>query len=223
MARQIKSPSRLQPIQMDTALIVPGTTLPGIIGTPKNMVGTTFASKITLARISEGIPMPEGTYRFEVTAENKYKVTNVNTGFISAEQTKGDSAVTTLIPGVSVTISDMTGCVAGDYVDVDVAGDTTFLVPGTILGQLTTGTYAGRYEVAKESNLANYRNVRVCAGTIETDAAKRGIGSDGSNLMINSDTLTVAVYVFAQLDLEVVESVNMTANMKAKLNGIVWY
>lgn len=223
MSRKIVNPSRLQPLQMDTAIVVPNATLPGIIGTPNNVVGSTLAAKITLSRISYGIPLPDGKYRFAVTEENKYKVTNLNTGFESAVQSKGDSPISTIVPGINVTIADMTGCVAGDYADVEVFGDTTFLIPGTILGRLKTGTNAGKYEVALEDNLANYSHLRVCAGTLETDPSKKRIGSDGSNLQVNANTMTVAVYVFAQLDLEIVQSVNMTNAMKQLLNGIVWY
>lgn len=225
MARKIQNPSKLQPLQMDTAILVPKTVLPGLIGNTKNMVGTKLSEAISLARISYGIPMPTGTYRFEAvgTSENiKYTVTNLETGFKSAEIPVSATANTTLIPGVAVTISSLTGVVAGDYADVDVFGDTTFIVPGTVLGRLKTGPNKGKYEVAVDTNIANYDVVRISAGTLETDPDKRRIGSDGSNILVNSDTLTVSVYVYAQLDKAVCQSVNMTEALENKIQGIVW-
>lgn len=230
MSRKIQDPSRLTPLQMDTAIIVPRATLPGIIGNPTDVVGSTLAGLITATRISYGLPLVDGTYRIEVvetgesaTKTTGYKVTNLDTGFESAVTTPGSDAVTTLIPGVSLKIAALTGCVAGDYADIDVFGDTTFLVPGTVLGRLKEGPNKGKYEVALDANITKYDHVRICAGTLETDPEKRRIGSDGSSMMVNADTFTVSVYVFAQLSKAIVDSVNMTDALRAKITGIVWY
>lgn len=224
MSRKIQDPSRLTPLQMDTAILVPRTTLPGIIATPADVVGTTLGGLIKAERTSYGLPLVDGTYRIEVVGDgSKYKVTNINTGFESSEQTPAADAVTTLIPGVSLTIASLTGCVAGDYADIDVAGDTTFIVPGTVLGRLKDGVNQGKYEVAVDPNMAKYDILRICAGTLETDPDKRRIGSDGSSMMVNADTMTVSVYVFAQLSKTIVDSVNMTDAMREKIQGIVWY
>lgn len=223
MARKALDPCRLQPLQMDTAILVPKSTLPGLIGDVKDVVGKTLGGLITLERTSYGIPMPDGRYRFECTAEGKYKVTNLDTGFESEVQTPGTDGVTTLVPGITVKLADMTGVVAGDYADVDVYGDTTYIIPGTVLGRLNSGPNKGKYEVAIDTNIAKYDIVRIAAGALETDANKRGIGSDGSSMMVNADTLTVSVYVYAQLSKEVVQGVNMTEALEKKIQGIVWY
>lgn len=222
MARKAVNPSVLQPLQMDTAIVVPKSVLPGLIGDVKNVTGSTLAGLVDLSRISYGMPMPTGTYRIEVVEDGKYKVTNVETGFSSAEVAPAADGNTTLIPGVAVKIPALTGCVAGDYAEVDVFGDTTYIVPGTVLGRLKTGPNAGKYEVAVDPNIGNYDIVRIASGALETDSSKKGIGSDGSSMMVNADTLTVSVYVFAQLKEDVCKNVNMTDALKDKIQGIVW-
>lgn len=224
MSRKVQDPSRLTPLQMDTAILVPRTTLPGIISTPTNVVGETLAGLITATRTSYGLPLVDGTYRVEIVGDgSKFKVTNMDTGFESEETSPAADPITTLIPGVSLTIAALTGCVAGDYADIDVFGDTTYIVPGTVLGRLKDGTNKGKYEVAIDPNIEKYDILRICAGTLETDPDKRRIGSDGSSMMVNADTMTVSVYVFAQLSKSIVDGVNMTDKMREKIQGIVWY
>lgn len=223
MARKIQDPSILKPLLMDTAILVPKSTLPGLIDKPKNVVGTTLGGLIKLERISYGMPMPTGTYRFEVNADaSKYKVTNLDTGFTSDETAPAATAVTTLIPGIAVKVESLTGVVNGDYADVDVFGDTTFIVPGTVLGRLKEGPNKGKFEVAIDPNIGKYDIVRISAGTLETDASKRTLATDGSNVLANNDTMTVAVYIYAQLNKEICQSVNMTDALEKKIEGIVW-
>lgn len=225
MSRKIQNPSKIQPLQMDTAIIVPKSTVPGVIGAAKNIVGSKLASLIKADRISFGIPMPNGTYRFEVVSDGgatKYVVTNIDTGFKSAPTDVSATPNTTLIPGVSVTVEALTDCVAGDYADVTVLGDTTFIVPGTVLGRLKNGANKGKYVVANDTDIDSYDAIRISAGTLETDPDKKRIGSDGSSTIVNADTMTVAVYVFAQLTKSVCEDINLTTALEAKIKGIVW-
>lgn len=225
MARKIIDPSILSPLQMDTAIIVPNATVPGVIEEARNVVGSVLGGKIVTKRTSAGLPLPGGSYRFEIINSGAaYRVTNLETGFTSADVTPEANPNLTLIPGVSVTVPDLTGCVDGDYADVDILGDSTFIIPGTVLGKLNSGANKGRFEVATDENLAagKYDFIRISSGTLETDASKRTIGSDGGTTSVTADTLTVAVYVFAQLKKAVCQNVNLTSAMEAKLQGIVW-
>ncbi len=222
--RKVKMVQRIQPLQMDTAVVKPNSVISGKVEQIINVVGTEFSKAIKAERFNEAYPIVDGVYRFTCTDTGKFTITNTKTGQVSQvyDATSSNVVTTNDLVGLKVTVtSGLTGVVAGDYTDVYVVGDSTYIVPGTILGKIKDkdNVYYGKYEPIG-SDLSKYEHLRVCAGTLETD--KQKLVPQTSMIHQLSDTLTVSVFVFAQLIESVCRDINMTDDAKAQLTGIVW-
>lgn len=222
MKREIRQIGTLPPLQRDTAQIIPMSSIKGGSFVANDIVGTVLKGAIKIERIDDKIPVVDTPLRILATAANKFKITNQETGYTTAElDTSTTNAVCNDFGGLKITIDNtkLTGVAADDICDVSIIGDSTYIVPGTILGRVKTGEYKGKYEPIG-SDLDNYDVLRVCGGTIETN--KANFVAPVLNTMNNDDRYTVDVYVFAQVSETICRSINMTDDAKSKLQGIVW-
>lgn len=223
MNRSVKQISRLAPLQRDTAIVVPMSTIKGGQTEITNIVGTALSKAITVERVDDALPVLDTSLRFVVTATGKFKVTNVDTGYQTTEKDASSAAVVlTEFSGLKITVaSGLNSAVANDICDVSIFGDSTYIVPGTILGRIKDmdSTYYGRWEPVG-SDITKYDIFRVCGGTIETN--KANYIPAASNTMNMDDNYTVDVYVFGQVIESVCKEINLTDAIKAKMQGIVW-
>lgn len=222
MKREIRQLGTLPPLQRDTAQIIPMSSIKGGTFVADNVVGSVLKDAIKVERVSDKMPVVDTPLRILATATNKFTITNQETGYVTAELNASSAdAVCTDFGGLKITIlsAKLTGVAADDICDVSIMGDSTYIVPGTILGRVKTGDYAGKYEPIG-SDLTQYDVLRVCGGTIETN--KANFVAPVNNTMNNDDRYTVDVYVFGQVFESVCRSINMTDSAKAKLQGIVW-
>lgn len=222
MNRQVRQISRLTPLQRDTAIVVPMSTIKGGKAEMTDVVGT-LGIAIKVERTSDALPVFDTSLRFLVTDAGKFTVTNVDTGYVTAEQdaTSAD-VVLTEFSGLKITVvSGLNSAVANDICDVNILGDSTYIVPGTILGRIkdANSDYFGRWEPVG-SDIAKYDVFRVCGGTIDTNKANHIPAV--SNTMNMDDKYTVDVYVFGQVIESVCRDINLTDEIKAKMQGIVW-
>ena len=226
MKREIRQLGTLPPLQRDTAQIIPMSYIKGGTFVADNVVGSVLKDAIKVERVSDKMPVVDTPLRILATATNtntnKFTITNQETGYVTAELDASTvDAVCSDFGGLKITIisANLTGVAADDICDVSIMGDSTYIVPGTILGRVKTGDYAGKYEPIG-SDLSAYDVLRVCGGTIETN--KSNFVSPIYNTMNNDDRFTVDVYVFGQVFESVCRSINMTDDAKARLQGIVW-
>lgn len=223
MNREIKQISRLQPLQRDTAIVVPMSTIKGGASEAINVVGTKLSTAIKVERVNDLIPVMDTSLRFTVTETGKFTVANVDTGYTTeTKDASSADAVLTEFPGLKITVaSGLKSAVANDICDVNVIGDSTYIVPGTILGRIkdSNSDYFGQYEPVG-SDITKYDIFRVCGGVIETN--KANFVAPISNTMNTDDRYTVDVYVFAQVIESVCRGINLTDDIKAKMQGIVW-
>lgn len=224
MKRPVRQISRLAPLQRDTAKVVPNSTIKGGNFETNNIVGTKLSDAITVTRIDDKLPVNDTNLRIIATAENRFTVSNVDTGYVTTEKDASVAAVEIIeFSGVKITIDNtkLTGVAANDICDVYIMGDSTYIVPGTILGRIkdTSSDYYGWYEPVG-SKLDDYDVFRVCGGTVETN--KADMVAPVMNVMNNDDKYTVDVYVFAQVIESVCRDLNLTDEIKAKMQGIVW-
>lgn len=220
--RRIRQISTLPPVQRDTAQVVANSYILGGLDQKVNVVGTAFGDLISVARVSDLTHVYDGAYRFACTEAGKFTVENIETGVKSAvkDATSAAVVITDIVPGITVTVaSGLTGVVVGDTVDVYFQGDSTYIVPGTILGRLKEGVNVGKWEPVG-SDITKYDLFRVCGGTIETDKS-RNISPNSDTYMLD-DKFTVDVYVFGQVSEAVCKDINLTDAIKAKMQGIVW-
>ena len=222
MRREVRQISRLTPLQRDTAIVVPNSFIKGGATIKTDVVGSALSKAITVERLNDLIPVLDTSLRFLVTATGKFKVTNVDTGYVTGEKDASSAdVVITDFSGIKITVkTGLSSAVADDICDVSVVGDSTYIVPGTILGRINDSSdYKGKWEPVG-SDLTKYDIFRVCGGTIETN--KQNYVAPISNTMNNADNYTVDVYVFAQVIESVCRSINLTDDIKAKIQGIVW-
>lgn len=221
--RKITQISRIQPLQRDTAKVIPNSYVLGGLKQIIDVIGTAFGALLTVNRVSDVNAVYDGTYRFTCTGTGKFKVTNLDTNVTSAEYNASSSEVTVKdIYGIEVKVaSGLTGVTEGDIVDVEIIGDSTYIVPGTILGRIkdSESDNFGKFEPIG-SDLTKYDILRVCGGTIETN--KQNFVAPVSDVTNNADNYTVDVYVFAQVIEEVCRAINLTDDAKKRIEGIVW-
>lgn len=223
MKRQIRQISVLPPVQRGTANIVPMSTIKGGQSTKTNVVGTALDGAITVERVSDDIAVQDTTLRFIVTETGKFKVVDTNSGYDSGVQDATSAAVIlTQFGGLKITVAqNLNSAVADDICDVSIYGDSTYIVPGTILGRIKdeNSDYFGKYEPVG-STISKYDHFVVCGGTIETN--KQNYIAPVSDTVNNDDSYTVDYYVFAEVIESVCKSINLTDAIKAKINGIAW-
>jgi len=223
MKRQIKQISVLPPLQRGTAIIVPNSYIKGGQSEKTDVVGEALSEAITVVRVSDSILVPDQTLRFTVTETGKFKVSDTSTGYVSDVQDATSAAVViTTFPGLKITVAQgLNSAVADDICDVSVYGDSTYIVPGTILGRIkdTNSEYCGRYEPIG-SDLTKYDHICVCGGTVETN--KQNFIAPVDLSVNNDDRLTVDYYVFAEVIESVCKEINLTDTAKAKISGIAW-
>ena len=223
MRRQIRQIGTLPPLQRDTAKIVPNSVILGGKTEATNVVGTALDGAITITRIADNVPVYDTSLRITVTEAGKFKIKNVDTGYETEVKDASASDVTvTDFHGLSILVeSGLNGAVADDICDVNVWGDSSYIVPGTILGRIKNeaSDFYGMFEPIK-SDLTQYDILRVCGGMIETN--KANFVAPISDTMNTDDRYTVDVYVFGQVFESVCRDINMTDNAKARLDGIVW-
>lgn len=224
MKREIRQISTLPPLQRDTAQIVPKSYILGGAYEATDVVGTKISGAITVERVADNMPVLDTSLRFVCTETGKFTVTNQETGYVTEEKnaTSADVVITEFA-GLNITVDKTKFALASadDICDVAIIGDSTYIVPGTILGRINVNgnTNNGKYEPIG-SVLTKYDVLRVCGGTIETD--KANFVAPVSNTMNTDDRYTVDVYVFGQVIESVCRAINMTDGAKAKLQGIVW-
>ena len=224
MKRQVKQISKLPPLQRDTAMIVPNSTIKGGSFDAVDVVGNNFSSIIKIERVNDKLPVLDTNLRFVATAASKFTITNVDTGYVTAEQDASSADVTVVdFAGIKITIAsaDASKFVADDICDISVIGDSTYIVPGTILGRIKdeNSQYHGWYEPIG-SDLTQYDILRVCGGTIETN--KANLVAAASDIMNNDNKYTVDVYVFGQVYKHVCSEINLTDDAEKMIQGIVW-
>lgn len=223
MNRQVRQISRLTPLQRDTAIVVPMSTIKGGKTEMTDVVGEKLSTVIKVERTSDALPVFDTSLRFLVTETGKFTVTNVDTGYVTTEQDASSAdVVLTEFSGLKITVaSGLASAVANDICDVNILGDSTYIVPGTILGRIkdTKSDYFGRWEPVG-SDITKYDVFRVCGSTVETNKANHIPAV--SNTMNMDDKYTVDVYVFGQVIESVCRDINLTDEIKAKMQGIVW-
>lgn len=221
--RKIKQISKIQPLQRDTAHLIPNSYILGGLDKIIDVIGSKFAELITVARVSDANPVYDGVYRFTCTGTGKFTVTNMNTNVTSSEyNATSQNVVATDAYGITMTVAGgMTGVTEGDSCDVYIIGDSTHIIPGTILGRIKdeNSDNFGKFEPIG-SDLEKYDVLRVCGGTVETD--KENFTAPVSDSMVNADNYAVDVYIFAQVIESVCREINMTDDAKKRIEGIVW-
>jgi hypothetical protein len=219
--RASKGIFKIQPLQNDTAELIPNSAVPGVIKAVANVVGTALAAKVTLAR--NNFPLTDGKWEIEVTGTNAYTVTNVDTGFVSAELTGGATANATVVPGVDVTVTDVTGITTGDKCAFEVVGDQTYIIPGTTLGRIATGTYKGKWRpVMPYDVLTTFDQFRIAANFQETDKNKTVLPTGYEHNL--SDVYIIDVVVYGQIIEAVCNDINLKAvtGLKATMPFYAW-
>lgn len=218
--------SRLQPLQIDTVIMGEKTYLRGKVNSAVNVVGTTLAGLITVKRNNDyAFKMPNGRYRVEVITNGSsgtYKVIDLENGTETAPITVNAAENKTLIAGVSIKITTLEGCTNGDYAEFTVIGDSTSLKPGTIVGKLNDESHPhhGKYVVATNDILSKLSSLRVMNGYVETDKSIT-IAPIMNDINLSKNFAT-SVIVFGMVDEEICKAKNLTDEMKAKIQGIVW-
>jgi len=211
--RVVKEIYKVQPLQIDTVELVPNSVIRGFVNTPVDVVGTKLADKITL--ILNGLALVDGTYEIVCTLTGAagvgtYKIVNVDTGFESADIVSGVLNSNT-ISGVTVLVSDCLTVTANDKAVINVVGDQTYIIPGTVLGKLKTGTQTGKWRpVLPNDNIdVTFSQLRIASGFQETDKSKTVLPSGyESNL---SNVFTIDVVVFGQIYESVCNGINLKA------------
>jgi hypothetical protein len=211
--RVVKEIYKVQPLQIDTVELVPNSVIRGFVGAPVDVVGTKLAAKVTLEL--NGLALVDGTYEIVCTltgaaGTGTVKVVNVDTGFESGDIVTG-VASNNIVSGVTITVSDCTDVVANDKVVFNVVGDQTYIIPGTVLGKLKTGTHTGKWRpVLPNDNVdATFSQLRVASGFQETDKSKTVLPSGyESNL---SNVFTIDVVVYGQIYESVCNGINLKA------------
>ena len=126
------------------------------------------------------------------------------------------------VQGLTITVaSGLTGVVVGDIVDVYIVGDSTYIIPGTIMGRIKdeSSDYFGKW-MPIGTDLTKFDALRVCGGTLETDKSR--LVAPASDTMMVADNYTVDGYVFAEVIESVCRNINLTDEAKTKITGIVW-
>jgi hypothetical protein len=211
--RVVKEIYKVQPLQIDTVELVPNSVIRGFVSAPVNVVGTKLAAKVTLEL--NGLALVDGTYEIVCTltgaaGTGTVKVVNVDTGFESGDIVTGVASNNT-VSGVTITVSDCTDVVANDKVVFNIVGDQTYIIPGTVLGKLKTGTHTGKWRpVLPNDNVdATFSQLRVASGFQETDKSKTVLPSGyESNL---SNVFTIDVVVYGQIYESVCNGINLKA------------
>lgn len=223
MKRSIRQINRLTPLLRDTAQIVPNSTIKGGKAILTDVVGTALSKLIKVERVADNLPVIDTNLRFTVTETGKFKVQNVDTGYETAVKDATSANVTiTDFSGLKITVtSGLAGTTANDICDVSIYGDSSYIVPGTILGRIKdeASDYFGHFEPVG-SDINKYDIFRVCGSTIETN--KANFLAPVESTMNNDDRYTVDVLVFAQVIEAVCKDINLTDAIKAKITGIVW-
>lgn len=223
MKRKIRQISILPPLQRGTAQLVPNSFIKGGQSEKTDVVGEALSKAITVSRVSDAILVPDQTLRFVVTAAGKFKVSDPSTGYESAELDATSAAVTiTTFPGLSIVVaSGLNSAAKDDICDVSVIGDSTYIIPGTILGRIknTSSDNYGKYEpVGSDTSL--YDRFVVCGGTADTN--KQNYIAPNAMTENNDDRMTVDYYVFGEVIESACKAINLTDNIKKNIYGINW-
>lgn len=217
--RVSKSIFRIQPLQNDTAELLPNSAVPGKLGVVANVVGTALAAKVTLARNT--LPLADGKWEIEVTADGKYKVVNADTGFASAELTSGATVQSGIVSGVDITVATFTGLTVGDKCAFEIIGDQTYIIPGTTLGRIASGNNKGKWKpVMPKDSLDDYDQFRIASAFQETDKNKTVLAHGYENNL--SDVYIIDVVVYGQIIEAVCKGINLTDALKAKMPFYAW-
>lgn len=220
--RKIQQISVLPPLQRDTAIVVPNSRILGGVEKTIDVVGSKLGALITVERISDAVRVYADVLRFECTEAKKFKVTNAEGAEIATGDATSANVVITTVQGLKITVaSGLTGVVVGDIAEVHIIEDSTYIVPGTILGRVKdeNSTYYGKW-MPVGSDISKFDIFRVCGGTLETDKSRLVPAS--SDTMMVADNYTVDVYVVAEVIESVCKSINLTDDIKAKMQGIIW-
>ena len=221
MSRMQRTIFKLQPLQADTVQLVPNSYIPGIIGSPNDLQGSALAAKVTLSR-NPNVRMRDGVYRIAVTAvgaagTGAYTITEQESGQQTGVIATAATKVAGLVGGIDVLVTDTTGCAVGDYCEFEVTGDQTFIIPGTVLGRVA-GTHT--WKPASDATIASFDAFTIAAGTCETDKTQT-VQPDGYETSV-SQVYSITVVVYAQVIEAACRAVNLTDNLKAKLQHIAW-
>lgn len=134
MSRVIRKINKIQPLQIDTVIMEPFSYIEGIINKPADVVGSTLASKITLKR-NPNVQLPNGHYRIKCsTATTHFIIEDLVRGTKTQELEATNFAsapVAGLMSGIDIQITDLTGVAKNDYVEFEVIGDQTYIIPGS--------------------------------------------------------------------------------------------
>lgn len=153
MRHAIRQIGTLPPLQRATAQIIPMSAILGGKAEKTNVIGNALADLITISRVSDLMPVYDMNLRVTCTSTGKFKIENVDTGYVTTEKDATSSQVEiTEFSGIKITVaSGLTGAVADDICDIGVYGDSTFIVPGTILGRIKdeSNDYFGQFEPIK--------------------------------------------------------------------------
>lgn len=222
--RKVRPISRIQPLQIDTAKLLPNSAIPGIVPTPVNVVGSGLAAKTTLSR-NVNVQMPDGHYRLVVvvagaTGTGSYKIHDLTRGTVTGTILTSATKTAGLISGVDVLIADTTGTTAGNYVEFDVIGDQTYIIPGVIIGRIKTGVNAGVWKPITDAEIANCDAFGITQSFQETDKNKTVLPHGYENNI--SDVYTIDYIVYGQLIESVCREINLTDALKGKLTHIHW-
>lgn len=214
--------SRLQPLQIDTIELAPKCYIRGSIGTPVDVVGATLSGLITMER-NPNVKLPEGKYQIMVVNGGAgYQVIDVDNSTVSAEIAPAAEAQAGVIAGINLTIAELTGCAEGDYVEFEVSGDQTRIIPGTVVGRISDVNDArcGKWVPAYEDMMDKCDVFRLVNGFQDTDKSK--LVPEYSRETIISDNYITSVILFGIAYEKVARGINMTDALKEKLTGIIW-
>lgn len=220
--RPVKDIFKLQPIQIDTVELVPGSAIEGTLGEVTDVIGTALAALVTTAK--NGLPLMDGDYEIVATdaAANKFKVVYSN-GFETAEIVADGTPNDTAIPGITLTVAALAGVSDNDKASFEVVGDQTYYIPGTVVGKIKEGTNSGKWQAVRSTDtLTDYSQFRVCSTFQETDKSKTVLPNGyESNL---STVFTIDVVVYGMIYENACAAINLEAvtDLKKEMPFYVW-
>lgn len=221
--RKMKQIFKLQPLQIDTVELLPMSAVPGILKTPVDVVGTSIKANTTLSRATGNIPLIDGVYQIKATKAGKVVVLDTVRGTSSAEyavDATNGVTISDAVPGAVITLTKDAAATAGDIAEFEVVGDQTYIIPGTVLGRISTGANAGKWKPVSETDLSGYDQFRIASTTQETDKTKTVL-PHGYEVNL-SDVFTIDVIVYGQIYESVCRDINLTDDLKAKMSFIAW-
>lgn len=224
--RKIKQIFKIQPLQIDTVELLPMSAVPGIMKAVVDVTGTGLADAVSLSRLDGNIPLLDGNYQIKVTSEKKVTISDLTRGTVSAEYDctaatdEAPVVISDAIPGAKLSVKNITSVAQGNMAEVEIIGDQTYIIPGTILGRIKSGMNAGKWKPVSESDISGYDCFRIASTVQETDKTKTVLPHGyESNL---SDVFTIDVIVYGQIYESVCRDINLTDDLKKQLSFIAW-